>query len=200
MSPDTRHEQTHPLVILVVDDASAARRHLAQTLKALGHRALSAENGRQALARLALGGVDLVLCDLILPDMDGLALLDEVSRMDAVVPVVLLTRPDGGDTARKALRGGLDQLLAKPVDSSLLAACLARASNGRGKAPHRAGAQAAPLGHRSEAAELERLRDLAQVISDTSLCLGANLHRLAYLARLHYPEAVGGEAPGIQGP
>ena len=77
--------------ILIVDDNSALRESLAETVAGLGHRPLSAASGQEALARLECEAVDAVLLDLRMPDMDGIEVLRRLRDNPKRPPVVILT-------------------------------------------------------------------------------------------------------------
>ncbi len=106
------------LRVLLVEDEMLVRMTTAIMLAELGHDVLEAETGAEALARLAQG-VDLVVCDLGLPDMDGLALVDQVRERLPGIPVVVASgavRAEGKGIVwlgkpydEAALRSALDQ-------------------------------------------------------------------------------------------
>ncbi len=104
--------------VLLVEDEMLVRMTTATMLADLGHDVLEAETGTEALARLAQG-IDLVVCDLGLPDMDGLALVDRVRERLPGIPVVVASgaaRAEGQGIVwlgkpydEFALRSALDQ-------------------------------------------------------------------------------------------
>jgi len=106
------------LRVLLVEDETLVRMTTAAMLADLGHDVLEAETGAEALSRLAQG-IDLVVCDLGLPDMDGLALVDRMRERLPGVPVVVASgaaRPEGEGIVwlgkpydEAALRSALDQ-------------------------------------------------------------------------------------------
>lgn len=93
--------------VLVVDD-NPMDRHLAGTLveKCPGLGATYAANGREALATLQGEGADLVLTDLLMPEMDGLDLVKEIREQHPLVPVVLMTAYGSEEIAIQALKQG----------------------------------------------------------------------------------------------
>jgi two-component system, OmpR family, KDP operon response regulator KdpE len=102
-----------PIRILVVDDEPPIRKLLRTGLGAHGYEVLDAPNGKTALELLA-NGPDLVILDLGLPDIDGLALLQRIRERHASLPVVVLS--SRGDEAGKvaALDLGADDYVTKP--------------------------------------------------------------------------------------
>jgi sigma-B regulation protein RsbU (phosphoserine phosphatase) len=110
--------------LLVVDDTEMNRDLLARRLRALGHEVSVAENGRQALALLSDGGFDLVLLDIMMPEMDGYAVLErlradpELSR----VPVVMISAVDEIASVARCIELGAADYLPKPFNPVVLRA------------------------------------------------------------------------------
>ena len=106
----------HP--ILVVDDSPICRDPLAAVLEHNGYPTICAGNGREALEVLRRTSVSLLLLDVTMPEMDGLALLARL-RGDprwAKLPVILLTEPDADPIARiRALESGADDVVPRDV-------------------------------------------------------------------------------------
>ncbi len=109
--------------ILVVDDSATMRRMLVATLRALGDvRFEEAGSGLEALERLAVGAVGLVVLDLNMPDMHGLEVLRFVRTHPTFreLPVVILTTRGDADSRRDALREGATLYLTKPFSPETL--------------------------------------------------------------------------------
>lgn len=136
--PRTSDSSTHPSAeeaqqiigneirgtILVVDDNVLDFTILQHALTRAGFRVEGAECGKEALARVAANRPDLVLLDVVMPDMDGVEVLrhirEESSRVE--VPVIMVTyRDDSGDVVT-ALRDGANDYVTKPVDIDVLLA------------------------------------------------------------------------------
>src|SRR5262245_52931447 len=118
--------------LLVVDDDEANRDMLSRRLERLGHRVVVAANGRAALDRIAEEPFDLMLLDIVMPELDGYGVLlrlkaDETNRH---IPVIVLSASDELDTAVRCIELGADDYLPKPIDAVLLrariGACLDR--------------------------------------------------------------------------
>jgi CheY-like chemotaxis protein len=116
--------------ILVVDDDPAVRALLARTIREGGWTPVEAEHGVAALERLGDAVPDLILLDLVMPEMDGFELLDALrARDDAPTPpVVVLTSKDLTEEDRARLNGGVQQILTKAAtDADDLVAQIRRA-------------------------------------------------------------------------
>jgi two-component system nitrogen regulation response regulator NtrX len=108
-----------PLTILIVDDEPGIRRSLAESLSEEGFGVLKAERGEQALDLLQGpdgDGIHLVLLDVWLPGLDGLATLKEMKAQRADLPVVMISGHGSIDTAMQATRLGAFDFLEKPID------------------------------------------------------------------------------------
>ena len=100
--------------ILIVDDEKNIRNHLATYVRGLGHVAHVAADGAEALAVLESHAVDVVLSDVRMAGMNGLALLTEVRRRRPDAVVVLMTAYATIPGAVEAMRAGAYDYLAKP--------------------------------------------------------------------------------------
>ena len=104
--------------ILIVDDDPVQLRLLEAVLLKLGHSPLAVESGQAALDRLSgEGGSDFaaVVLDLVMPVMDGLAVLDAMRRMGNTTPVIVLTAQGSIEVAVSAMRAGAFDFAVKPV-------------------------------------------------------------------------------------
>jgi len=104
---------------MIVDDYEGMRRLIGQCLRAAGLdlvEVLEAENGRDALVALRETPVDLILCDINMPQMDGLDLLRALRERPATrnTPVVMITGDGGESRVTAALRAGAGGYLRKP--------------------------------------------------------------------------------------
>ena len=102
--------------ILLVDDHAEVAASLSDFLTQLGHSVECTESARAALGLMERARPDLVLTDLRMPDMDGLALLDACEALDQPPPVALMTAFGDQATAIEAMRRGAVDYLRKPVD------------------------------------------------------------------------------------
>ena len=110
-------------VALVIDDEPQIRRLLRVTLEANGYRVFEAANGQDGVAQAAQRRPDVVLLDLGLPDLDGVAVLKRLREWSRV-PVVVLSVCDREDDKVAALDAGADDYVTKPFNSAELLARL----------------------------------------------------------------------------
>jgi two-component system KDP operon response regulator KdpE len=128
--------------VLVIDDEKQIRKLLRIVLEEDHYRVLESESGKQGLSDVALRRPDVVLLDLGLPDMDGLAVLKRL-REWSHVPVLILSVREGPEDKVSALDAGADDYVTKPFESSELLARLRaiqrRATSGSDEPFFRAG-------------------------------------------------------------
>ena len=109
--------------ILLVEDSDDSRHVLKLSLEANGYRVLEAHGGREAVEAARERCPDLILMDLNMPEMDGLAaarLIRECREPCQDVPIVALTAFDVYGMREAALEAGCNDYLTKPVDFDLL--------------------------------------------------------------------------------
>ena len=119
---DDKNPQTATL--LVVDDNESNRALLARRLRRQRFTVVLAENGRQALDKLRLRKFDLVLLDVIMPEMDGYRVLAAMKSDDALrhIPVIMISALDDLEVLARCIEAGAEDYLAKPFDPVLLKA------------------------------------------------------------------------------
>jgi two-component system response regulator AtoC len=102
--------------VLVVDDEANTRRVLEIMLQKMGHETRAARNGQEALTLVQRESFDLVLTDLRMPEMDGLALLDALRTQKVEAPVILLTAYGTVESAVQAMKLGAYDYILRPFD------------------------------------------------------------------------------------
>ncbi len=109
-------------LILIVDDESSIRSITQQTLESFGYRAVTADDGAQAIALFALrrGEIDLVITDMMMPVMDGPALISAVRRLDQKVPIIAASGLNSNSSMAKVSAAGVGHFLAKPYNTESL--------------------------------------------------------------------------------
>jgi len=102
--------------VLVVDDDPTQRRLVQGVLEREGFAVAHAENGEQAIDRLAAGGAaDVILLDLTMPGLGGMGTLAEMRLRGFGNPVIVVTAAAGVDTVVKAMQGGAQDFFVKPA-------------------------------------------------------------------------------------
>ncbi|WP_027849255.1 response regulator [Marinospirillum minutulum] len=117
--PETKVSE-HPAQLLLVDDDLSLLKLLSLRLESAGHEVVTAESGPEALEILKQFTPDLVLSDLRMDEMDGLALFEEIQQSYPGLPVIILTAHGTIPDAVQATRCGVAGFLTKPVDKNQL--------------------------------------------------------------------------------
>ncbi len=110
-----------PAQVLVVDDERNIQLMLARALSMEGYAVETASGGREALEKIAALPVDLVLMDVKMPDLDGLAVLRQARETRPDLPVIIMSGHGTFDTVRAAFKLGAQDYLEKPVEKDKLA-------------------------------------------------------------------------------
>jgi CheY-like chemotaxis protein len=110
--------------ILVVDDSRTNRDMLSRRLERQGYRVETAEEGHQALQRMRAQEFDLVLLDIMMPEMDGFAVLQQLKADDALrhIPVIMISALDELESVARCIEMGAADYLPKPSDPILFKA------------------------------------------------------------------------------
>lgn len=119
-----RHAAVAPGLVLVVDDDAANRDVLSRRLKRQGHDVRTAMSGRDALRVMGEADVDLVLLDVMMPDMDGYEVLARLKSDDRLrhIPVVMISALNELQSVVRCIEAGAEDYLAKPFNPTLLKA------------------------------------------------------------------------------
>jgi DNA-binding NtrC family response regulator len=102
--------------ILIIDDEQAVRKALKDILEHEKHSVTEAENGQVGLEKAKSGGFDAVLCDIKMPRMDGMEVLERLMEKDDSLPVVMISGHGTIDTAVEAIKKGAFDFIQKPPD------------------------------------------------------------------------------------
>ena len=115
---DTKHAGT----VLVVDDDRNAVDILNRLLTKEGFTVHCAHGGREALAVVAAHSIDVILLDVMMPDMDGFQVCEALRREERTreIPVILLTAKDDMETRVIGMRLGVSEFLTKPINKTEL--------------------------------------------------------------------------------
>ena len=114
--------------ILVVDDASLVRAQLRGALRKVDYTVLEAGDGLEALAQLEQHGasVKLIICDIHMPNMNGLELLERLHAAGSTTPVIMLTAEADPEIIRRAKALGARGWLMKPLKVDHMAAMVTK--------------------------------------------------------------------------
>lgn len=111
-------------LILIVDDNEDNRRLLARRVVQMGHQVETAVNGRYALEKIHTTPYDLILLDIMMPELNGFELLAllKANPHHARIPVIIISASNEDDNAIKAIQMGAEDFLPKPYNKHLLQA------------------------------------------------------------------------------
>jgi CheY-like chemotaxis protein len=99
--------------ILLADDSWVARLSIIKQLKGAGHEVIEAEDGKSTLALISQHKPDILLLDMLMPEMDGLEVLDALGK-DRSIPVIMLSADIQQTTKDQAMEKGVNAFLHKP--------------------------------------------------------------------------------------
>ncbi len=110
------NEAQRPARVLVVDDEQSMRDLLAIVLRREGYEVVTAEDGQSGIATLERGPIDLLICDIKMPDMNGVDVLRAAKTIDQDIVAMMITAFASTETAVEAMRLGACDYLSKPFD------------------------------------------------------------------------------------
>ena len=102
--------------ILVVDDDKSTREILQAVLVQNGYRVVCAENGRDAMAKLSQHPIDLVVLDVMMPQMDGYTFTKELRQEGNELPILMISAKQEPEDRRRGFLAGTDDYMTKPPD------------------------------------------------------------------------------------
>jgi CheY-like chemotaxis protein len=163
--------------VLVVDDGAMNRRVLRAALEREGHEVSEAADGRAALSLLRDGPVDVVLLDLVMPEMDGFETLAAIKADESLrhLPVIVISGIDELDAAVRCIEMGATDYLPKPFNAALL----------------RARVNASLAGKRLRDLELEYLEQVEHVIGAASALEAGSFEPASLAAVAERSDALG---------
>jgi twitching motility two-component system response regulator PilH len=106
--------------ILVIDDSSFQQKIIKSLLSGSGHELLFATNGKEGLNLTDRSKPDLVIADLLMPDLDGYTYLEQVRKRSPSLPVIVLTSDIQETTRRQCMQLGAAAFLNKPASKETL--------------------------------------------------------------------------------
>ena len=120
MQSSVRPHSGEPKHLLVVDDDEAVCQLLSVMLTDLGYHVVAETDSRKALSLMREGQFDVVLVDIVMPDLDGLELIDQIRVHFNVLPILVVTAYGSAELTVDAMRRGATDFVTKPVDAALL--------------------------------------------------------------------------------
>lgn len=114
--------------IMIVDDAPSVRRVVGMALKDAGYEVIEACDGKDAVTKLGGKKLNLIICDLNMPNMDGIGFLTHVkaSAQHKFTPVIMLTTESAEDKKAQARAAGAKAWLVKPFQPSMMLDAVAK--------------------------------------------------------------------------
>lgn len=103
--------------ILVVEDDKHVRKLMETVLKREGYTVYTAEDGIKALHMLEVQHIDLIILDIMMPNMDGYEFAQEIRAVDSQIPILMATAKQLPEDKKKGFRLGTDDYMTKPVDT-----------------------------------------------------------------------------------
>ena len=100
-------------LILVVDDSAYSRKRARNALQDSNYEIVEAKNGREALDKIAEQRPDCILLDLLMPEMDGFDVLEDMQTQDAVIPVLVVSADIQESTMTRVFELGAKDMLNK---------------------------------------------------------------------------------------
>lgn len=115
-----------PRTILSVDDSASVLQMVKLTLTGGGYQVVQATNGAEGLAKARAGGIDMVLTDLNMPVMNGIAMIRELRRLPQCtgMPIVFLTTESAANMKQEAKAAGATGWITKPFQQDQLLAVI----------------------------------------------------------------------------
>ena len=117
------------LKILVIDDERSIRNTLKDILGFEGYQVELAENGMEGIGLVQTTDFDIILCDIKMPEMDGIEVLEQIRKIKSESTVVMISGHGTIDTAVEAIKKGAFDFIEKPVDLNRLLITLRNASD-----------------------------------------------------------------------
>ena len=102
--------------ILIIDDERSIRNTLKEILTYEGFEVSEAQDGMEGLKAVEKGKFDVILCDIKMPKMDGIEVLEKIQELAPETPVVIVSGHGNIDTAVEAIKKGAFDYIAKPLD------------------------------------------------------------------------------------
>lgn len=123
--------------VLIIEDDKGARLALSKAITKWGYNVLQAKNGQDGVKIAKNENVDLILCDIQLPGINGLEVLEQIQKMNSNISIVMMTAFGSIEKAVKALKLGAIEFMEKPLELSIvkkiITSCLEQGSSKKDK-------------------------------------------------------------------
>ena len=107
-------------LILAVDDEENIRNLITYTFEEYDIEVKTAENGKAAITILEQNPVDVIITDLLMPTMTGLALIREMKKRKSLIPIIIITAYGNTEMVKEIIAEGVFRLIEKPLDFEIL--------------------------------------------------------------------------------
>ncbi|MBI4834794.1 MAG: response regulator [Planctomycetes bacterium] len=121
--------------ILVIDDDSGIREFLRETLSKLGYRVFCAQSGEEAVETATRNTPDLAICDVVMPNMDGLETLNRLKKLNTDIPVIMISGVSTHEMLINAINQGALDFISKPFSLIQIKQVIKQALNQRANKP-----------------------------------------------------------------
>lgn len=107
-------------LILAVDDEENIRNLITYTFEEHNLEVMTAENGKAAITILENNPIDVIITDLLMPTMTGLALIREMKKRKNAIPIIIITAYGNTEMVKEIIAEGVFRLIEKPLDFDIL--------------------------------------------------------------------------------
>ena len=107
-------------LILAVDDEENIRNLITYTFEEHNLEVMTAENGKAAITILENNHIDVIITDLLMPTMTGLALIREMKKRKSAIPIIIITAYGNTEMVKEIIAEGVFRLIEKPLDFDIL--------------------------------------------------------------------------------
>ena len=107
-------------LILAVDDEENIRNLITYTFEEHNLEVMTAENGKAAITILENSPIDVIITDLLMPTMTGLALIREMKKRKSAIPIIIITAYGNTEMVKEIIAEGVFRLIEKPLDFDIL--------------------------------------------------------------------------------
>ena len=107
-------------LILAVDDEENIRNLITYTFEEHNLEVMTAENGKAAITILENNPIDVIITDLLMPTMTGLALIREMKKRKSAIPIIIITAYGNTEMVKEIIAEGVFWLIEKPLDFDIL--------------------------------------------------------------------------------